>query len=81
LTDLSSTDWSLSATPRRGAVYIYYQSYEAREQISKRSRQAPPKRMIQRISRRRSDRTRRRGNTVALDRGAAKPVGSLCFGA
>jgi hypothetical protein len=61
-------------------VYIYYQSYEARKQVRKRSRQARPKRIIQRISRWRRERKRRRGNFAdALGRliGTAAPVNSL----
>jgi hypothetical protein len=42
-------------------VYVYYQqSYEAREQIEKRSRQRRAKRIIQRASRARRQRRRRR---------------------
>jgi hypothetical protein len=60
-------------------VYIYYQSYEAREQISKRSRQGRPKGIIQRISRPHGGRKRRRDHTDAFDRGRADAVGSLWF--
>jgi hypothetical protein len=52
-------------------VYIYYQqSYEAREQIEKRSRQARAKRIIRRYSRSRRERRRRRAQVAE----ALKPL-------
>lgn len=63
-------------------MYIYYQSYEAREQISKRSRQARPKRIIQRARQRRADKRRRRAClTEVRDRfmETAESVAPLAF--
>jgi hypothetical protein len=70
-------------------VYIYYHSYEAREQVGKRSRQARSRRIIQRISRIiqrisrwRRERKRRRGNFADGPGrliGTAEPVNSLSF--
>ncbi len=64
-------------------MYIYYQRYEAREQVSTRSRQARPKRIIQRICQWRRERKRRRGyfaDALGSLIGTAGPVDSLSFG-